>query len=527
NMEGKNSKKKHNNRLIVNDTNIENSVNDPVQEPLNTHSNISGMNQDDSLNQAKPFGLTNREMCPVPSFQNSYSNVILYIALYDYEKRANDEITIHEGDTLYIHILNKDYANWWWASHTATHEQGYVPENFIAVVDSLDSNPLFFGNIKRSEANRCLMLPANEIGSFLVRDSMAPTYNGEPTPYSLSVRFGANIKTYRIGKRGNTWYVTFCPGIVFNSVQDLINFFKLNQGLCCYLGKPCIQPEKPSTAGLSHSDKWELDKSAVKFIKNIGSGQFGEVYEGIASNVRVAMKTLKPGTMEPESFLAEAVLMKKLLHKNLIQLYAVCTLDEPIYIITEFMVNGDLLNYLRYGEGKYLNENILIDISAQISTGMRYLEENSFIHRDLAAQNVLVGVSNIVKVADFGLTRLIEDDVYTTQAGAKFPVKWTSPEVISFSRYTIKSDVWSYGILLHEIISKGKIPYPGLSNKEVTSLIDSGYRMSKDQNCPQRLYDMMLRCWNPAPQERPTFQALTWELEDYYTTDNSSGYTFL
>ncbi|CAL4070849.1 unnamed protein product, partial [Meganyctiphanes norvegica] len=444
-MGGKNSKKKHNNRLNVNDTNVENSVNDSVQEPLNTYSNIIGMNQDDSLNQAKPIGLTNHEMCPVPlpvqnagpgmgPFQNPYSNVIsetvhspssyshsserqeqnsesngeLYIALYDYEKRDNDEITIREGDTL--HILNKDDANWWLACHKTTHEEGYVPENIIAVVDSLDSNPWFFGNIKRNEANRCLMLPANETGSFLVRDSMAPIKTGEPTPYSLSVRFGANIKTYRIGKRGNNWCVTICPGIVHNSVQDLINYFKLNQGLCCYLGKPCIQPEKPSTAGLSHSDKWELDKSTVKFIKNIGSGQFGEVYEGIASNVRVAMKPLKPGTMKPESFLAEAVLMKKLLHKNLIQLYAVCTLDDPIYIITEFMVNGDLLNYLRNGEGKHLNENILIDISAQISTGMGYLEENKFIYHDLAARNVLVGGNNIVKVADFGLTRLIEDD---------------------------------------------------------------------------------------------------------------------
>ncbi|CAL4130029.1 unnamed protein product [Meganyctiphanes norvegica] len=502
----------------------------PMGPPFqNSYSNVPDDLQSSSPHPSQiPFNKTSSEPLQYVYFDNSQqeennvSNKQLYTALFSYEKRSGDEITIHEGDTL--EILNTDDDNWWLAKHTVTHKEGYIPASYIAVLDSLNSMPWYFGNIKRSDAIRFLMLDTNETGSFLVRDSLTKNMTSQSTPYSLSVRFGTALKSYRIGKRGNHWFVTIKSDIMLNSVQDLINYYRHNQGLCCYLGKPCVNPEKPSTTGLSHSDEWELDHSAVELKKKIGSGQFGDVYEGITSNTRVAIKTLKPGTMKPENFLAEATLMKKLQHKNLIQLYAVCTRKEPIYVITEFMVNGDLLKYLRNGEGQHLQENILIGMSAQIATGMSFLEEKNFIHRDLAARNILVDENNIVKVADFGLARLIEDDEYTPQAGGKFPVKWTAPEAITHSRFTIKSDVWSFGILLHEIITKGKIPYPGTTNIELIELLPSGYRMPKDQACPQNLYELMIECWNAEPQKRPTFHTLTWALDDFYTNENLPGY---
>ena len=169
---------------------------------------------------------------------------------------------------------------------------------------------------------------------------------------------------------------------------------------------------------------------------------------------------LSLGTMDPKDFLTEAQIMKKLRHPKLIQLYAVCTLEEPIYIITELMKNGSLLEYLQ-GKGRTAKLPQLIDMAAQIAAGMAYLESQNYIHRDLAARNVLVGENNIVKIADFGLARLLKEDEYDARAGARFPIKWTAPEAANFSKFSIKSDVWSFGILLTELVSYGRIPYPG------------------------------------------------------------------
>ncbi len=224
--------------------------------------------------------------------------------------------------------------------------------------------------------------------------------------------------------------------------------------------------------------------------------------------------------MDPRDFLAEAQIMKKLRHPKLIQLYAVCTLEEPIYIITELMKNGSLLEHLQ-GKGRTLKLPQLIDMAAQIASGMAYLESQNYIHRDLAARNVLVGDSNVVKIADFGLARLIKEDEYEARVGARFPIKWTAPEAANYSKFSIKSDVWSFGILLTELVTYGRIPYPGMTNAEVLHQVEHGYRMQAPQNCPPQLYDIMLECWHKDAMKRPTFETLQWKLEDFYTLSDS------
>ena len=127
-----------------------------------------------------------------------------------------------------------------------------------------------------------------------------------------------------------------------------------------------------------------------------------------------------------------------------------------------FLVNFFQIQYLYLqGKGRTLKMPQLIDMAAQIAQGMAYLELQNYIHRDLAARNVLVGENNIVKIADFGLARLIKEDEYEARVGARFPIKWTAPEAANFSKFSIKSDVWSFGILLTELVTYGRIPYPG------------------------------------------------------------------
>lgn len=250
-------------------------------------------------------------------------------------------------------------------------------------------------------------------------------------------------------------------------------------------------------------------------VKKLGAGQFGEVWMGYYKNTKkVAIKTLKEGTMAPEAFLQEANLMKQLQHERLVRLHAVVT-KEPILIITEFMINGCLLDFLKKDEGKKQKVTKLIDMSAQIAEGMAYIEKKNYIHRDLRAANILVNETLHCKIADFGLARIIESE-YTAQEGAKFPIKWTAPEAINFGTFSIKSDVWSFGILLTEVVTYGRIPYPGMTNPEVIRSLERSYRMPRPDGCPEELYEIMLMCWKQKPEDRPTFDFLQNTLNDFF-----------
>ncbi|KAG7250538.1 hypothetical protein CRUP_026717 [Coryphaenoides rupestris] len=156
---------------------------------------------------------------------------------------------------------------------------------------------------------------------------------------------------------------------------------------------------------------------------------------------------------------------------------------------------------------------------------MAFLELQNYIHRDLAARNVLVGENNICKVADFGLARMFMTDnqeFYMAREGSKFPVKWTAPEAIDDGKYTIKSDVWSFGILLYEIITFGQTPYPNMTNNQVVMKLSTGYRMNCPPRCPNIIYDLMQDCWKAEARNRPTFETLQWKLEGYFDADLTS-----
>ncbi|CAB3364749.1 Hypothetical predicted protein [Cloeon dipterum] len=447
---------------------------------------------------------------------SNVQNHKVFVALYDYDARTDEDLSFRKGE--HLEILNDTQGDWWLARSKASRQEGYIPSNYVAKLRSIEAEPWYFGKIKRIEAEKKLLLPENDHGAFLIRDS-----ESRRNDYSLSVRDGDTVKHYRIRQLDEGGFF-IARRTTFRTLQELVEHYSQDpDGLCVNLRKACIQVEKPVTGGLSHStrDQWEIDRGSLKFVRKLGHGQFGEVWEGLWNNTTpVAIKTLKPGTMDPKDFLAEAQIMKKLRHTKLIQLYAVCTMEEPIYIITELMKNGSLLEYLQ-GKGRALKLPPLIDMAAQIASGMAYLESQNYIHRDLAARNVLVAESNVVKIADFGLARLIKEDEYEARVGARFPIKWTAPEAANYSKFSIKSDVWSFGILLTELVTYGRIPYPGMTNAEVLHQVEHGYRMPCPPGCPAALYDIMLECWHKDPMKRPTFETLQWKLEDFFTMEGS------
>ena len=361
------------------------------------------------------------------------------------------------------------------------------------------------------------MMSVNGYGSYLVRDS-------ETTPgnYALGVRDRERVRHYRIKRLENgTFFIT--RRITFETIPDLVAYYQQQaDGLCVNLIHPCI--EKPKTAGLARqaNEEWEIDRRQIRLIRKLMDSQFSEIWEGLWNGTTsVAVKTRKSQNMTAQDFLQTAALMKKLRHKKLVQLYAVCTREEPIFIITEVMKYNSLLEYLR-GEGRVLELPQLIDITIQVAEGMAYLEEQGYIHRDLRAKNVLVGENLMCKVANFETAR-VDEDVYKVKRGERYAPKWTAPEAAMYSRFTIKSDVWSFGIVLHEIITFGGSPYPGMTNVQVLEALQQGYRMPQPMGCPDKLYDIMLDCWREEPAVRPTFETLQWQLEQFFTAEDS-GY---
>ena len=246
--------------------------------------------------------------------------------------------------------------------------------------------------------------------------------------------------------------------------------------------------------------------------------EFTEIWAGTWNGTTpVAVKTLKPGSMTLNDFLTEAHTMMKLLHEKLIKLYGVCTQEEPFYIVTELMKHGNLLNYLTKGEGQNLKLPNMIDIGAQVADGMTYLESQHCIHRDLAAWSIQVGEGNVIKIGGFGLAHLLVNDYYSGEK-EKLPFRWTAPEVIILNKFTIKSDVWSFGVFLTELVTHGRKPYPGMTNDEVMTQVTQGYHMPQPIGCPDPLYQIMLECWKTDPAERPTFENLKYQLEYFVST---------
>uniref|UniRef100_A0A8D0G464 Tyrosine-protein kinase n=1 Tax=Sphenodon punctatus TaxID=8508 RepID=A0A8D0G464_SPHPU len=427
----------------------------------------------------------------------------LYTSLWDFEARLGSEMSFQTGDLFQV-IEQK--GDWWRARKVDASgrilQEGYVPYNYLAEQETMEAESWFFGQISRSETQRRLMSEENKTGSFLIRVS-----EKKGADFVLSVRDDSVVRHYKIWRNAQgKLYMN--ATLSFPGLPALVEHYRvksLTHGLS--LVAPCW---KQGAEPLPHWDNWERPREEFSLDRKLGVGYFGEVYEGYwKDKVKVAIKVIPKET--------EA--MKKLRHKHILSLYALSSAEDPIYIITELMPKGSLLELLRDPDGEQLHMAELVDMACQVADGMSYLESQNFVHRDLAARNILVGENNLCKVGDFGLARLIKDDVYLSYS-RNIPYKWTAPEALSHGRYSTKSDVWSFGILLYEIITRGQIPYPGMSNSEVYKKVQEGFKMLCPVKCPPMIYGIMCACWHLTPDQRPSFKHLRGQLQSFTNYEN-------
>ena len=363
----------------------------------------------------------------------------------------------------------------------------------------------YFGNVSTKKHATSLLLRYGYKGTFLVRCSET-----NKSSYAISVRDEEDVKHYRIvfdnkrfsieGDKKQRQYA---------SIEALIEHYTQNrERLSCKLITPCNKED-------SKKGPWEISPDRIEKIKVIGKGHSSTVHKGKWNGlIDIAIKEFNRNQETLVS--TEIETMKKLRHPHLVMLFGICTSDPPS-IILEYMSNGSLLSYVKRNRCR-IDLNTQVKFATEITDGMCYLEQNEQIHRDLAARNVLVSGDKTLKIADFGLSGAVTEQTENRQ----FAIRWMPPEVLADFRFSVQSDVWSFGVLLTEIVTKGETPYKHVTDHDVRGKINAGEIMAKPDGCDNRMYNIMKLCWKIKPEDRPSFSTLKDRFVTFHLVDETS-----
>lgn len=437
----------------------------------------------------------------------------------DFQPDSTEQLPFSQGDILTIigeeatkngPCPDNTDTDWYLAQHS-DGRTGLVPCSYLERRSEvkLNSMPWFHGKITRDEAER-LLQPYKD-GLFLVRES-----TNFPGDYTLCVCYNNKVEHYRTIFMNNKY--TIDEEGFFDSLSELVDHYKEDaDGLCTSL--KISMPKKCSKTDLKAFEVagYSIKSEDLKLLdENLGRGETGDVFLARHGQQKVAVKVMKDSEEAIRSFTNEACLMTSLRHKNIIKFIGI-VLDGPsICLVTEFMEKGSLSEYLRTRGRQRVKLNDQIRFAKDTCAGMEYLESRKVVHRDLAARNILISENYTAKVCDFGLaSREKFTDIYMNSGtGCRIPIKWTAPESLRQGEYSSKSDIWSFGILLYEIYSFGRLPYPKIPLTDVVKYVENGYRMEAPEGCPKEVYDIMRRVWSAEPADRPTFAEVLKELEE-------------
>ncbi|XP_065889134.1 tyrosine-protein kinase-like isoform X2 [Dysidea avara] len=392
-----------------------------------------------------------------------------------------------------------------WLNEITMHKtSGKKKHGYTAPFNLLEENEWYFGGIAHGLAEKFLMQRPNMCGSFLIRDSKVCS-----SGYSLVLRETHIVKHYKVNQLENGKYF-LTTEISFGTLSDLIAHY--SKELFCYhtnLKAPCVANE-PRHPMKKKSSSWEVYRNSFRFVKKVGIGAYTELWHGVWNDTMPVVIKVFNSKEAAAEFLEEATLIKQLRHPNVIELYGVSTQKKLMWIVYELLSNN-LLYYVRGNRTLKLAQ--LTNFGAQVASGMAYLEETMCIpsYGELCAKQILLSDHLICKIADFRTAQNLKHMRYPL-----ISISWSAPEAVLHHLFTFKSDVWSFGILLYQLVTYGGEPYPGRSSVEVLVAVQNGYRLPCPDNCPLQLHEIMMECWKHDAKTRPTFTVLIQQLEDFF-----------
>lgn len=436
-------------------------------------------------------------------------HIPIYVALRSYERANSDELSFEEGDEM--KFIRESDSGQLYVYHLRSGLKGHVARNLLRLDES---TPLRLAINERSITNRCLE-NFNQSGAYLIRCSQHTAMD-----YVLS------IAQCHKECHADQWHYLICydpatrcfhfrdenllRDIQFPSFRRLVNDERVRRHIP--LGE--VLPYSIEF----EEEVWKIPFSRLVIGNKIGEGAFGEVFRAEwrkdKTTRQVAVKKVRLHGMDG-SVTREIEAMITLTNLNIVSLFGVSSnrTSNEIYLVTEYMENGDLKTWLK-NLSELPDYRTIVRFARDIAYGMSYLEECNYVHRDLACRNILVGPNtHVLKIADFGLSTIVNDrDAEGRQEAhaQKLPFRWAAPEIFEDkTAYSIKSDVWSYGILLIEIWLKGGNPYGEEHIAYIQSFVRSGQVHEKPAECPQNFYQSIIfECLRFEARDRPRFGRL-------------------
>ncbi|XP_052633967.1 tyrosine-protein kinase SYK isoform X3 [Harpia harpyja] len=439
--------------------------------------------------------------------------------------------------------LIREYVKQTWNLQGHALEQAIISqkpqlEKLIATT-AHEKMPWFHGRISREESEHRILIGSRNNGKFLIRERDS---NGS---YALCLLNDGKVLHYRID-RDKTGKLSIPDGKRFDTLWQLQPTIGYSPDEAPF--NPYVLQRKRGLTGAEKGDQREalpmdtevyespyadpdeikpknvtLDRKLLTLEEGeLGSGNFGTVKKGFYKMKKgakpVAVKILKNESNDPaikDELLREANVMQQLDNPYIVRMIGICE-AEAWMLVMEMAELGPLNKFLQ--KNRHVTEKNITELVHQVSMGMKYLEENNFVHRDLAARNVLLVTQHYAKISDFGLSKALsaDENYYKAQSHGKWPVKWYAPECMNFYKFSSKSDVWSFGVLMWEAFSYGQKPYKGMKGGEVAQMIERGERMERPEVCPTEVYDLMKLCWTYNVDDRPGFVAVELRLRNYY-----------
>uniref|UniRef100_A0A673GL99 Tyrosine-protein kinase n=1 Tax=Sinocyclocheilus rhinocerous TaxID=307959 RepID=A0A673GL99_9TELE len=506
-------------------------------------------------------GKSHRNPIDVIDYHSQESDGLICLLKRPFNRPRGTEPKVGPFEDLKEQLI-RQYVKQTWNLQGSALEQAIISqrpqlEKLIATT-AHEKMPWFHGKIDREDSEQRLLRSSYVNGKFLQREN-----NGRNVSYALCLLHNNHVMHYRIdkdkagklsipdGKKFDTlWqlveHYTYkpdgllrvltetCPRPSHNSEVHTENPYNFRSNIRGELPKPNIfnnteaMPMDTQVYESPYADPEELRSTTVKRSDltledgELGSGNFGTVLRGVYQMKKtqkvVAVKILKNddnNAAVKEEMLREANVMQQLDNPYIVRMIGICE-AENLMLVMELAELGPLHKFLQ--KNKHISMKNITELVHQVSMGMKYLEEHNFVHRDLAARNVLLVTQHYAKISDFGLSKALteEENYYKAKGHGKWPLKWYAPECMNYFKFSSKSDVWSFGVLMWEAYSYGQKPYKGMKGNEVIQMIESGERMSAPADCPPEMYDLMRKCWTYKLDERPGFSVVEPRLRHYY-----------